>query len=92
MNKVMTMVTIEILVLSIFTMIMAIGALEAEKLSRSIVMLALSSIGIGTIFMILGATYAALFQYMLYAGVLIILFMVVASFMEEENKEAIVND
>lgn len=92
MNKVMTMVTIEILVLSIFTMIMAIGALEAEKLSRSVVMLALSSIGIGTIFMILGATYAALFQYMLYAGVLIILFMVVASFMEEENKEAIVND
>ena len=87
------MVTIEILFLSIFTMIMAIGALEAEKLSRSIIMLALSSIGLGTIFMVLGATYAALFEYMIYAGVLIILFMVVASFMEEEEKkEAIAND
>ena len=87
------MVSLEVLILSIFTMIMAIGALEAEKVSRSIVLLALSSIGLGTIFMFLGATYAALFEYMLYAGVLIILFMVVASFMEEEEKkEAIAND
>ena len=72
------MASIEILLLSIFTIAMAIAALETEKVSRAIIALALSSVGIGLIFLLLGANYAAMFEFLLYGGVLIILFMAVA--------------
>ena len=78
--------SIEILVFALFTIIAAIVALEAEKLSRAIVSLALSSIGIGVIFLFLGATYAGVFELLIYGGVLLILFLVVASFVESEDE------
>jgi NADH:ubiquinone oxidoreductase subunit 6 (subunit J) len=78
--------SIEILIFALFTIIAAIVALEAERLSRAIVSLALSSIGIGTIFLFLGATYAGLFELLIYGGVLLILFLVVASFVESEDE------
>lgn len=82
------MASIEILFLAFFTVAMAITALEAEKSSRAIVALALSSISIGLIFLLLGAVYAAVFELLIYGGVLIILFMAVASFTEDpESKE-----
>ena len=80
------MASIEILLLAIFTMATAIAALEAEKVSRAIVALALSSIGIGLIFLLLGANYAAVFEFLLYGGVLVILFMAVASFTEDKEE------
>ena len=78
--------SIEILIFALFTIITAIVALEAERLSRAIVSLALSSIGIGMIFLSLGATYAGLFELLIYGGVLLILFLVVASFVESEDE------
>jgi len=78
--------SIEILILALFTIITAIVALEAERLSRAIVSLALSSIGIGVIFLLLGATYAGVFELLIYGGVLLILFLVVASFVESEDE------
>ncbi len=78
--------SIEILIFALFTIIAAIVALEAESLSRAIVSLALSSIGIGVIFLLLGATYAGLFELLIYGGVLLIHFLVVASFVESEDE------
>ena len=78
--------SIEILIFALFTIIAAIVALEAENLSRAIISLALSSIGIGVIFLLLGATYAGLFELLIYGGVLLILFLVVASFVESEDE------
>ena len=83
------MASIEILFLALFTIGSAIAALEAEKLSRSIIALALSSIGIGSIFLLLGAYYAAVFEFLVYGGVLIILFMAVASFTEKEDDKEV---
>ncbi|NHJ01065.1 MAG: hypothetical protein EAX86_02935 [Candidatus Heimdallarchaeota archaeon] len=80
------MASIEILFLALFTIAMAIAALEAEKISRAIIALALSSVGIGLIFLLLGANYAAVFEFLLYGGVLVILFMAVASFTEDKEE------
>jgi NADH:ubiquinone oxidoreductase subunit 6 (subunit J) len=81
------MASLEILLLALFTIAMAIAALETEKMSRAIIALALSSVGIGSIFLLVNAYYAAVFEFLLYGGVLIILFMAVASFTEEEEEE-----
>lgn len=80
------MASFEILFLSIFTIIMAIAALETKKMSQAIVYLALTAVGVGTIFLYLGAMYAAMFEYLIYGGVLIILFMAAAAFSGEEEK------
>lgn len=66
---------------------MAVAALEAERLTRSIFFLALSSIGIGSIFLSVGANYAAALEFILYAGILIILFIVAASLTETDKLE-----
>ena len=83
----MLMASIEIILFSLFTIAMAAAALEAEKVTRGIVFLALSSVGIGTIFFLVGASYAAVFEFLLYAGVLIILFIVAASLTETPRKK-----
>lgn len=64
---------------------MAVAALEVEKLTNGIVLLGLSSVGIGSIFFFVGASYAAVFEFLLYAGVLIVLFMVAASLTEKSE-------
>ncbi len=76
------MASIEIILFTLFTIAMAVAALEVEKLTNGIVFLALSSVGIGSIFFFVGASYAAVFEFLLYAGVLIVLFMVAASLTE----------
>ncbi len=76
------MASIEIILFALFTIVMAVAALEVEKLTNGILLLALSSIGIGSIFFLVGAHYAAVFEFLLYAGVLIVLFMVAASLTE----------
>ncbi|MFW9996224.1 MAG: hypothetical protein ACFFD4_29555 [Candidatus Odinarchaeota archaeon] len=80
------MASFEIILLSIFTIIMAVAALEVEKMSQAIVYLALTAVGVGTIFLYLGAMYAAMFEYLIYGGVLIILFMAAAAFAGKEEK------
>ncbi|MFX0061412.1 MAG: hypothetical protein ACFFC7_04435 [Candidatus Hermodarchaeota archaeon] len=82
------MVSLEILVLAVFTIIMAIAALETEKISRAIAFLALSAFGIGSIFFVVGAIYAAMLEYFLYGGALVILFMAAASFTKREEEES----
>lgn len=72
-----------------FTIATAVAALEAKKISRAIIALALSSIGVGSIFLYVGANYAAVYEYLVYGGVLIILFMIAAAFTEEESKEEV---
>jgi NADH:ubiquinone oxidoreductase subunit 6 (subunit J) len=79
------MATIEIFFLALFTLVMAIMALEAEKIARGIAALALSAFGIGAIYYLVDAIYAALFQLLLYAGVLTVLIMVVASTLAEQS-------
>ncbi|WP_287585943.1 hypothetical protein [Candidatus Borrarchaeum sp.] len=79
------MATPEIIFLALFTLVMAIIALESEKISRGIVGLALSAFGIGAIYYLVDALYAALFQLLLYAGVLTVLIMVVASTLAEQS-------
>jgi len=80
------MASIEIIIFALFTIVMAVAALEVEKLTSGIVLLALSSAGIGSIFFLVGASYAAAFEFLLYAGVLIVLFMVAASLTEKSEK------
>ena len=82
------MVSIEILVLAVFTIIMAIAALETEKISRAIAFLALSAVGVGGIFFVVGAVYAAMLEFFLYGGALVILFMAAASFTKREEEES----
>jgi NADH:ubiquinone oxidoreductase subunit 6 (subunit J) len=65
-----------------FTITMTVAAIEAENITRSILFLALSSVGIGSIFFLVGANYAAVFEFVLYAGVLIVLFIVASSLTE----------
>ncbi|PWI47423.1 hypothetical protein CEE45_12035 [Candidatus Heimdallarchaeota archaeon B3_Heim] len=76
------MASIEIILLALFTLVMAVAALETEKITTSILFLALSSVGIGSIFFFVGASYAAVFEFLVYAGVLIVLFIVTASLTE----------
>ncbi|MFX1284925.1 MAG: hypothetical protein ACFFB5_14790 [Promethearchaeota archaeon] len=86
------MASVEVVILTIFTIAMAAAALEVENITRSILCLALSSIGVGSIFFFVGASYAAVFEFVLYAGVLIILFIVAASLTEITEKETIGED
>ncbi|MFX0182342.1 MAG: NADH-quinone oxidoreductase subunit J [Candidatus Hodarchaeota archaeon] len=87
------MVSIEIILISVFIIAMAVVALEVENITRSILFLALSSVGIGSIFFLVGASYAAVFEFVLYAGILIVLFIVASSLTEtarvETNEENI---
>ena len=83
------MATVEIIFLALFTLVMAIMALEAEKISRGIVALALTAFGIGAIYYLVDAIYAALFQLLLYAGVLTVLIMVVTSTLTEQSTKKI---
>ena len=76
------MACVEIIILSGFTVVMALTALETERIIRSILLLALSSVGIGCIFFYVGANYAAVFEFLLYVGILIILFIVTAGLTE----------
>ncbi|MFX0117477.1 MAG: hypothetical protein ACFFB3_23220 [Candidatus Hodarchaeota archaeon] len=78
----------EILLLSIVAIASAIAALEAEKISRAIVALAIWSGALGFIFLHVGANYAAVYELLLYGGVLIVLFMVAASFTEHEEAQS----
>ena len=78
----------EILLLSIVTIASAVAALEAEKISRAIVALAIWSGAVGLIFLDVGANYAAVYELLLYGGVLIVLFMVAASFTEQEEPQS----
>lgn len=82
------MASLEILLLALFVIATAIAALESDDLSHAIVFLALSAMGIGTIFFFVGAIYAALFEFLIYGGVLFILFMVMASFTAEKEVQA----
>ena len=86
------MASIEIILLAIFTIIMAVAALEINKITTAILFLALSSIGIGSIFFLVGANYAAAFEFLVYAGVLIVLFMVTASLTETPRKDRIIDE
>jgi len=86
------MASIEIILFAIFTIVMAVAALEVEKLTTGIVFLALSSVGIGSIFFIVGASYAAVFEFLLYAGVLIVLFMVAASLTEKSREKTVMEE
>ena len=82
------MASLEILLLALFVIATTIAALESDNLSHAIVFLALSAIGIGGIFFFVGAIYAALFEFLIYGGVLFILFMVMASFTMKKEASA----
>ena len=78
--------SIEIVCLSGFTVLMAVLALESERIINGILYLASSSVGIGCIFFYLGANYAAILEFLLYVGILIILFIVTAGLTEGEEE------
>ncbi|MHA2273733.1 MAG: hypothetical protein ACXACI_17940 [Candidatus Hodarchaeales archaeon] len=78
----------EILLLSLVSVASALAALEVERISRAIVALAIWSGAIGFIFLHVGANYAAVYMLLLYGGVLIVLFMVAASFAEHEKPQS----
>lgn len=80
------MASIEIIIFVGFTVIMAVAALESEKIVNAILFLALSSAGVGCIFFYVGASYAAVFEFLLYVGILIILFIVTAGLTENHEK------
>ncbi len=86
------MASIEIILFALFTIVMAVAALEVEKLTNGILLLALSSVGIGSIFFLVGANYAAVFEFLLYAGVLIVLFMIAASLTEISGEKTDVEE
>ena len=61
-------------------------ALETKNMSQAIVYLALTAVGVGTIFLYFCAIYSSMFEYLIYGGVLIILFMAAAAFSGKEEK------
>lgn len=83
------MASVEVVIFTLFTIGMTVAALEVKNITRSILCLALSSVGTGSIFFLVGAIYAAVFEFVLYAGVLIILFIVAASLTEMTEEETI---
>ncbi len=68
--------------------IFAILALEANRLVHCVAFLWASAVSLGLLFWYLGAWYAAILQWLVYAGVLVILFLTTVSFAEEPAPEA----
>lgn len=63
----------------------AVSALEAGNLSRSVVFLWASSVCTGMLFFIFGAYYAAVLQWMVYSGILAVLFLTFIAVAEEDR-------
>ncbi|MHA2232946.1 MAG: NADH-quinone oxidoreductase subunit J [Candidatus Hodarchaeales archaeon] len=63
-------------------------ALEARRLVYSVVFLWASAVSVGLLFWYVGAWYAAILQWLVYAGVLVILFLTTVSFTEKAAPEA----
>ncbi|MCW3976085.1 MAG: NADH-quinone oxidoreductase subunit J [Candidatus Bathyarchaeota archaeon] len=79
------MIEIIELILLVITCIFAILTVEAKDLLYAIISFASMSVTIGALFWILSAPYVAVFQILIYAGAIIVLF--VAAIMLTSRRE-----
>ncbi len=79
------MIEIIEIILLVITCIFAILTVEAKDLLYAIIFFASMSVTIGTLFWILSAPYVAVFQILIYAGAIIVLF--VAAIMLTSRRE-----
>ena len=65
------------------------ATMEADRRTRAMIGLFVANASVGLIFLYLNAVYAGLFQLLIYAGVLVILFLSTAALLEvqEEGEE-----
>jgi len=68
--------------------VFAMLALEARRLVHSVVFLWASMVSLGLLMWYVGAWYVAILQWLVYAGVLVILFLTTISFTEQPAPEA----
>lgn len=73
-----------IFILSIITIIFSYYSLEAEDRLHSVISLGLATISAGCIFLYLGAIYVAVFHFLVYSGVMTVLFAALAHFLPED--------
>lgn len=81
----MNMIEIIEIILLVITCIFAILTVEAKDLLYAIISFASMSVTIGALFWILSAPYVAVFQILIYAGAIIVLF--VAAIMLTNRRE-----
>ncbi|WXG45970.1 MAG: NADH-quinone oxidoreductase subunit J [Candidatus Atabeyarchaeum deiterrae] len=77
---------LEIILLA-FTVVFAVLAVELKRLIYAAVSLALMSISIALIFFLLSAPYVGVFQLLIYAGAITILFLATISLTKGEEEE-----
>ena len=77
-----------IIIICAVIVLFAMLALEARRLVHSVVFLWASAVSLGFLFWYVGAWYAAILQWLVYAGVLVILFLTTVSFTEKPAPEA----
>ena len=76
------------ILLALFIIITSILALELDNMTRSVVSLWLSAVLVGLLFFAFSAYYSAIFQWIVYGGILTILFLSFVALLEtKEDKE-----
>ena len=76
-------------VLAFLCLVAVVGAfltLETEKRQRAMIALFVANAAVGLLFMRLNAMYAASFQLLIYAGVLVILFLSTSALLEHHKE------
>lgn len=74
-----------IFILFSFVLLTAFLSLESEKRINSLVFMVFSTTTLGILFIYVGALYAGVFQLLVYAGVLTVLFSATSYFLESES-------
>jgi NADH:ubiquinone oxidoreductase subunit 6 (subunit J) len=77
------------LIIAVASIGFGILALEVDNLSHSVIFLWLSSVFTGLLFFAFGAYYAAILQFIVYSGVLAILFLVFIGLADEVERESL---
>ncbi len=75
---------IDLIIMVLFTTAIITGflAVEVQKRINSIIWMIVSNVAIGLLFIYIGAQYLGVFQLLIYAGVLAVLFIATANFIE----------
>ena len=74
-----------IFILFSFVLLTAFLSLESEKRINSLAFMVFSTSTLGILFIYVGALYAGVFQLLVYAGVLTVLFSATSYFLESES-------
>jgi NADH:ubiquinone oxidoreductase subunit 6 (subunit J) len=82
----------EIFLIGLITVITAFFSIQSKNNPRSIIFLWMSSVAVGFLLFLFSATYAAVLQWLIYGGVLILLFMTFTAFAGNEPESSTLQD